>query len=438
MPKDRENNHYSEEAQEILGRIPSWIIRWGVTVIFCLFAGIILGCCIIRYPERVKGTVIITTGNSPVDVLAKSAGNIERISVSNGELVKEGDVLGVIYTGADYRDILAVDTCLAIIACRPLEESVFNEKLYMKYYMGTLQGQWSSFVSLCRQYRECMMRGVMRKRMMLVREQIDKQKEYYSQMQVRVSAMMEDLRYEKKNFMRDSLLFDMDVVSEQVFDESARRLLQVHNSISSFRMQMTSMELSIIQLEQQLVELSIKEEDETLAYEQEIHTYMERLFAEMRNWKLTYLLTAPISGHVSFVRKWDEGQFMNTGDHYLTVVPDDAQSVIGIVKIPQASFGRVNVGQRVNVKLDGYPYMEYGMLVGTIASLSSVPEESGSGLIGAQYTARILFPNGMVSTYGKELRMIQKMEGTAEVITEEKRLIMRFLDPIVTLFKNGV
>lgn len=55
-----------------------------------------------------------------------------------------------------------------------------------------------------------------------------------------------------------------------------------------------------------------------------------------------------------------------------------------------------------------------------------------------QYTAEILFPNGMVSTYGKELRMIQKMDGTAEIITEERRLIMRFIDPIITLFKNGM
>ena len=188
--------------------------------------------------------------------------------------------------------------------------------------------------------------------------------------------MIEDLRYEEKNFRRDSSLYRMNVVSEQEYDESARRLLQARNAITSFRTQMTSTELSIIQLEQQLVELSIQEEDEILAYEQEIRTGMERLFAGMSSWKLTYLLTAPISGHVSFVRKWDEGQFINAGDHYLTVVPDAPRSTMGIVRIPQASFGKVMAGQKVNVKLDGYPYMEYGMLMGTIGYLSSVPEES--------------------------------------------------------------
>ena len=44
----------------------------------------------------------------------------------------------------------------------------------------------------------------------------------------------------------------------------------------------------------------------------------------------------------------------------------------------------------------------------------------------------------MVTTYGRELRLIQKMDGTAEIITKDRRLIMRFLDPIAALFKNGI
>lgn len=78
------------------------------------------------------------------------------------------------------------------------------------------------------------------------------------------------------------------------------------------------------------------------------------------------------------------------------------------------------------------------MLVGTVGYLSSVPEDSSNGQTSPQYTAEIVFQNGMETTYGKKLRMMQKMDGTVEIITEEKRLIMRFLEPIVALFKNGI
>ena len=75
MPDNRGHiiTEHTEEAQQILGRIPSWIVRWGVTVIFAVFALILIGCCIIKYPERVTATVTITTGNSPVDVVAGAA-----------------------------------------------------------------------------------------------------------------------------------------------------------------------------------------------------------------------------------------------------------------------------------------------------------------------------------------------------------------------------
>lgn len=438
MPQDRENNYHSEEAQEILGHIPPWTIRWGITVFFSIFAIIILGCCVIKYPERVNGTVVIRTLNAPVDVVFRSGGNLEIISVSNGDVVKKNDILGVINTGADYKDILSADSCLLGFAGHQLADAVYNDSIYGNYQMGDLQGCWTNFTLSCQRYRDYITRAVIRKKSELVREQVDKQKEYYSQMQMQFSTGQEDLQYEEKNFVRDSSLFVMNVVSEQEFDESARRLLQARNSVMSFKNQMTSTELSIIQLEQQLVELSIQAEGETLAFEQEIRTNLERLSAEIQNWKLTYLLTAPINGKVSFVHKWDVGQFVNASEHYLTIVPDEHQSVIGIVHIPQASFGKVDTGQKVNVKLEGYPYMEYGMLVGTIGHLSSVPEVLSNGQSAPQYTAEILFEKGMKTTYGRELRMIQKMDGSAEIITEERSLIMRFLDPVVALFKNGI
>ena len=390
MPQDRENNYHSEEAQEILGHIPPWTIRWGITVIFSIFAIIILGCCVIKYPERVNGTVVIRTLNAPVDVVFRSGGNLEIISVSNGDVVKKNDILGVINTGADYKDILSADSCLLDFARHQLADAVYNDSIYGNYQMGDLQGSWTNFTLSCQRYRAYITRAVIRKKRELVREQVDKQKEYYSQMQMQFSTGQEDLQYEEKNFVRDSSLFVMNVVSEQEFDESARRLLQARNSVISFKNQMTSAELSILQLEHQLVELSIQEEDETMAFEQEIHTNIERLSADIQNWKLTYLLTAPIIGKVSFVHKWDVGQFANASEHYLTIVPDEHQSVIGIVHIPQASFGKVDTGQKVNVKLEGYPYME----------------------------------NASKSSFAKEFSILENMDASSDIITEERSLLI--------------
>lgn len=440
MPDNRRHitTEHSEEAQQILGRIPSWIVRWGVTVIFAVFALILIGCCIIKYPERVTATVTITTGNSPVDVVAGGGGNLERILVSNGDSVSAGDILGVIRSSARWEDVLEVERRLKETAGMPPDSLASQDWVYAGWGMGDIQSEWSAFSTACRQLREYMERDVISRRMELVRDQISKQREYYSRMQAQETVMREDLAYEERGFRRDSSLYAHDVISETEYEESVRSLLQARNGMISFRSQMTSTELAVLQLEQQLVELSIQRDDEILSLEREMAACSERLTARIRSWSLSSLLTSPMDGRVSFVRKWDAGQFISAGESFVTVVPSVERSPVGIVKVPQASFGKVSTGQKVNVRLNGYPYMEYGLLVGEIGYLSSVPEAAAGSQTEPQYTAEIVFPDGMVTTYGRELRLIQKMDGTAEIITQDRRLIMRFLDPIAALFKNGI
>lgn len=440
MPDDRRHTttQHSEEAQQILGRVPSWIIRWGVTVIFAVFALILIGCCIIKYPERVTATVTITTGNSPVDVVARGSGGLERIFVSSGDSVRTGDILGVIHSSASWEDVLEVERHLEGTSGLSPDSVALLEWVYAGWNMGEIQGEWSAFSTACRQLREYMERDVTGRRMELTADQISKQKEYYARMQTQEAVMREDLAYEERSFRRNSSLYSRDVISETEYEESARSLLQTRNNMLSFKTQMTSTELAVLQLEQQLVELTIQRDDEMLSLEREIDGSRERLAAQIRSWCLTSILSSPMDGKVSFVRKWDEGQFISAGESFLTVVPSGKQVPVGIVKVPQASFGKVGTGQKANVRLNGYPYMEYGLLVGEIGYLSSVPEASSDRQTEPQYTAEIIFPDGMVTTYGRELRLIQKMDGTAEIITKDRRLIMRFLDPIVALFKNGI
>ena len=436
MPQD--TNFHSEEAQEILGKIPSWIIRWGITLIFLIFLAIIIGCCFIKYPERVNGTVTMTTIYSPINVVSKSSGNIERILVGNGDSINRNVILGVMHSNANYNDILYIEQNIMKANDSLLNLVVFDNWIYRLYELGDLQSEWTLFSSACLKYRDYIERAVIERKKGLLEQQIGKQIEYYSQMKNQADILKEDLKYEEKGYRRDSSLFTHKAMSETEYEESVRRLLQTRNNVVSFEAQMTSSELSILQNRQQIIELSIQQNDEILVMEQNISSSKEKLLALIKNWKISNLLVAPIKGTVSFVRKWDEGQFINAGETFLTVVPKNGSKVVGILKIPQENFGKVKSGQKVNIRLNGYPYMEYGLLTGVIGYLSSVPEEAINQQSSPQYTAEVIFPNGMKTSYGKELRLIQKMNGTAEIITEERSLIMRLIDPIVTLLKSGI
>lgn len=68
------------------------------------------------------------------------------------------------------------------------------------------------------------------------------------------------------------------------------------------------------------------------------------------------------------------------------------------------------------------------MLRGIIRNISSVPD-AGNG-----YIIDVTFPDGMITTYKKKIDLIQKMDGMAQIVTEDMKLIDRFVQPVRALF----
>lgn len=278
MPQN--SNFYSDEAQEIFGKIPSWTIRWGATVIFLIFLIIIIGCCFIKYPERVNGTVTITTMHSPIDVVSNETGNIEKIFVKNGDVVKSNAILGVIHSNANFNDILSIEYNLSSFSDSVFEFIVFDDWIYKKYNLGDLQNEWTFFSSACLKYKDYIERAVIQKKKILLNEQINKQLEYYFLMKHQIQIIKEDLQYEEKNYKRDSSLLIRNVISEMEYEESVRKLLQTRNNVFSFESQMISTELAILQNKQQTIELSMQQDDEVLSMKQDINNSKD-LLAEL-------------------------------------------------------------------------------------------------------------------------------------------------------------
>ena len=73
----KKDSDYSEPVQEIMGTIPPWITRWGVIVIAAVFALIVIGCCIVKYPQTVASTISIISTAPPSQLEARYTGIID-------------------------------------------------------------------------------------------------------------------------------------------------------------------------------------------------------------------------------------------------------------------------------------------------------------------------------------------------------------------------
>ena len=98
-------------------------------------------------------------------------------------------------------------------------------------------------------------------------------------------------------------------------------------------------------------------------------------------------------------------------------------SLTGYVKL-KANVAKIKIGQRVNLKFASYPYLGYGIVKGVVGKIASIPT-------GDSYEVEVNLPNPLVSTYGKKLEFRQELSGTAEIITEDQRLLGRILQPVL-------
>jgi hypothetical protein len=70
-----------EYAQEVLGRPPAWLVRWGKTVVFAVLAVVAWLGWVVRYPDVVPARIVVATLSPPVPIVAPVAGNIGRLRV---------------------------------------------------------------------------------------------------------------------------------------------------------------------------------------------------------------------------------------------------------------------------------------------------------------------------------------------------------------------
>lgn len=439
MP-ERGDNYYSEPVQEIMGSIPSWITRWGVTVIAGIFALIIIGCCIIRYPQTLTSSITLTSENPPSDLAARYDGLLDTVCVVNGQKVSGGDLVALLSPPADYGDIMAVRDLLDSLSSRErdaLPDAVSSPSLYENYRLGDLQSSWSELVRSCSAYLNWSEIDQSGHQKRLVEEQIGKNREYYDDLLAQKAVLEQDMRYELAGLERDSLLMARGAVSRAEYEATLKNWTSKKGSLASFEATLTSTQLSILQLRQQLTELEIQRQNEETEHLRGIMQQASQMKAQVAQWLEQYAVISPADGTVSLQKVWSRGQHVMVGDVIASIVPDNGDRVIGRLQVPSSGFGKVEEGQRVNVRLNGFPYMEFGVLKGVVESIPAVPQTvttaEGNSIV---YTVEVSFPDSLVTTYGKELPMVQQMDGTAEIITRDRRLIGQFIDPVLSLFKN--
>ncbi len=432
MPENSNLPNHSEEVQDIMSLIPNQVIRWGLTVIFAVFLLLVIGSYYFKSPEIIKAPMVLTTKNPPVSLISKSTGKIERLFASDGQNIEEKGNIALINNPTDFSHYLILKRELA--DCSRIAEwdkQVFEINLSESLTLGELQSTYGPFLKNRNNFKQFLSQNFLPQKIALIDKQIVKHQEYYQTLMRQMEIQRNDLVLSGKSFVRDSSLYLKRTTSEAEYDKSRQLYLSKKSAFIGYEAVLRETESSILQMQSTRVELEMQYEKELSDFRLLLDESRQNLDNAVHQWEERYLVASPIKGKLTLTSIWSINQEVKIGELIATVIPVEPSAIIAKAVIPPSGFGKVEVGQRVNIKLSGFPYMEFGMLKGTIKSISLVPDSRG-------YIAEIALSEGMSSSYRREnLKFIQQMDGTAEIITKEMRLITRLINPLRAFFDNG-
>lgn len=185
-------------------------------------------------------------------------------------------------------------------------------------------------------------------------------------------------------------------------------------------------ELDIIRVEQKLFDLSEGHQLQQELNRKDIRIAYERLTNEIQIWKGKYIIQNKRKGRIVIGAPWVIGQMLHIGDTVCSVVSDNPATPVGRMVLSYDQISGLNKGNKAMLSLDEYPTRLYGNVVGVVESISYVPAKKN-------YAVEVTLPQPLVTTKGLNIPYSVELHGTAEIITVNKSVLNRILEP---LFEN--
>lgn len=149
----------SDEVQELMEAIPSWIQRWGITIMAFMIIGSIILCYHIRLPQKIEIELIPLQSNSMAIVYTPSAGRIHEFNFADKDSVSCGDTLLIFESRSKKLIPILSPICGHIKMSGPLSSSkilpksielmqIHSSESPVSYYYGYIKSDYIKNISV--------------------------------------------------------------------------------------------------------------------------------------------------------------------------------------------------------------------------------------------------------------------------------------------------
>ncbi|MBO9493050.1 HlyD family type I secretion periplasmic adaptor subunit [Thalassotalea sp. G20_0] len=146
-------------------------------------------------------------------------------------------------------------------------------------------------------------------------------------------------------------------------------------------------------------------------------------------------IASPIDGTVQQLQVHTIGGVVQPAQALMQIVPAEAKMEVE-AWILNKDIGFVHEGQSTEVKIDTFNFTKYGLIDGTLTSVSNdaVPDEK----LGLRYLANVQIEKDWMQLENRKVNLAPGMSVAVEIKTGQRRLIEYFLSPLLRFKQESI
>lgn len=414
---ERGEIRHSEDVQDIITAPPSWLLRWGITLFFCVLVLIIGLSAVIEYPDIVKTQLKISAADAPKAIVVKVSGKIVALLVQEGQSVANNQPLAYIESTGSHVQILQLLKTL-----RKLQQGLNENRLITNgnfhniesNNLGELQSGYQIFIQSFLNYQSAIGNGFWMKKMAFLQHDLTTLLKQKQQLTSQKSLQQHDLELAKEEYqMHQKLAREKAETPTELRNAESRfiakqtPLMQTDASLLTASSNYDAKQKEILELNNQMLE-------EKARFIQALNS----LISQAEEWRNKFVLSAPQQGKVSFAGIIQQNQMLQAGQEMGYIIPVST-NYFGEMTIPQGNMGKIKTNQLVLIKLRGYPFEEFGVLRGHISAIADAPYKDSI------FFSKVIFNPKQGTDMRKAVHLKQGMQADAEIVTENATIIQR-------------
>jgi HlyD family secretion protein len=236
----------------------------------------------------------------------------------------------------------------------------------------------------------------------VARLQFVRQKQKVQQQQARLNQLQEE---------RERLLLDIDQAGEDIENTEAVTQKDTLDRIAQNKKQ-------IAQIDSQLTKAVVDNENRISELDSQISQAQQQL--EYQN------LTAPITGKI-FDLQAHPGFVANTSEKLMKIVPQE--NLVAEVFITNQDIGFVKEGMKVDVRIDSFPFSEYGDIKGELISIGSDALPPNETYDFFRFPAKVRLDSQTLEVKDREILLQSGMSVSTNIkLREDRRVISLFIE----------